>query len=305
MARIRTIKPEFWEDEKIALLPMPCRLFFIGCWNYADDFGVIKGNAVLLKSQIFPYDETLRVSELKKWIDALVDARFLVPISHKGESYYFIRTFRTHQILDKRFEKSYIGKEITNDLINNALGDYDVVTTCSRSSHDVGRGNGRGIGRGKEELGGTGEIAADDVPVVLSKNPEDLISDDSIKPDPKEKSCAKKENPAFEKFRKWIAENAPNVGRIKEPFSEEEFMKLKQDFSLDQIQNTLLAMHNWKPLLTRNVNANLTFRRWAAKNQNEKNYGKTIKPPPPSDAELMQAVAEGLSRSRTRQEWEL
>ena len=44
MARIRTIKPEFWEDEKIGKLPIPCRLFFIGCWNFADDFGVIKGN---------------------------------------------------------------------------------------------------------------------------------------------------------------------------------------------------------------------------------------------------------------------
>ncbi|MEG2761260.1 MAG: hypothetical protein RR921_08040, partial [Mucinivorans sp.] len=164
MARIRTIKPEFWEDEKIAELTMPCRLFFIGCWNYADDFGVIRSNAILLKSQIFPYDETLRVSELKKWIDALVNARFLIPISHKGESYYFIRTFRTHQILDKRYEKSYIGKEITNELINNALKEHNedttgtrsehvVNTTSTHSSHDVGRGIGRGIGKVGEEVG--------------------------------------------------------------------------------------------------------------------------------------------------------
>ena len=129
MARIRTIKPEFWEDEKIGKLPIPCRLFFIGCWNFADDFGVIKGNAALLKSQIFPYDENLRVSEIKKWIDSLVDARMLVPIIHAEESYYFIRTFRSHQILDKRYDKSYIGKEIAKDLINRALNDHDVNTT--------------------------------------------------------------------------------------------------------------------------------------------------------------------------------
>lgn len=147
------------------------------------------------------------------------------------------------------------------------------------------------------------EIAAD-VVVVLSENPEDLISDDSINPDLKEKSCAKKENPAFEKFRKWIADNAPNVGKLKEPFTEDEFVRLKVDFSTDQIQETLKAMHNWKPLLTKNINANITFRRWTAKQTTEKSYGKTIKPPPASDAELMQAVAEGLSRSRTRQEWE-
>lgn len=137
MARIRTIKPEFWEDEKIAQLPMPCRLFFIGCWNFADDFGIIKGNATLLKSWIFPYDEDLRVSEIKKWIDALVNARMLVPIISNGESYYIIRTFRSHQVLDKRYEKSYLPKELVTKIVEDALRDHYETTTCSHSDHIV------------------------------------------------------------------------------------------------------------------------------------------------------------------------
>lgn len=140
MARIRTIKPDFWEDEDIGKLPIPCRLFFIGCWNFADDYGVIKANATLLKSQIFPYDENLRVSEIKKWIGALVDARMLIPIILDGykkrpaeESYYVIRTFRSHQVLDKRYDKSYISKdkEYVKMLINKALLDDDVNTTST------------------------------------------------------------------------------------------------------------------------------------------------------------------------------
>lgn len=150
MARIRTIKPEFWEDEKIGKLPIPCRLFFIGCWNFADDFGVIKNNPVLLKSQIFPYDENLRVSEIKKWIDALVDARMLIPIILDGEknhpaeeSYYLIRTFRSHQVLDKRYEKSFISKDksFVKSLINTALSKtlcgHIVDTTSLHSEHQV------------------------------------------------------------------------------------------------------------------------------------------------------------------------
>ena len=150
MARIRTIKPEFWEDEKIGKLPIPCRLFFIGCWNFADDFGVIKNNPVLLKSQIFPYDENLRVSEIRKWIDALVDARMLIPIILDGEenrpaeeSYYLIRTFRSHQVLDKRYEKSFISKDknIVKSLISIALSktqsEHVVNTTSSHSEHMV------------------------------------------------------------------------------------------------------------------------------------------------------------------------
>ena len=146
MARIRTIKPEFWEDEDIGKLPIPCRLFFIGCWNFADDYGVIKANVALLKSQIFPYDENLRVSEIKKWIGALVDARMLIPIILDGdkkrpaeESYYIIRTFRSHQVLDKRYDKSYISKdkEYVKMLINKALENDDVNTTSTPRQHYV------------------------------------------------------------------------------------------------------------------------------------------------------------------------
>ena len=40
MARIRSIKPEFWRDEKIATLKNKLAgFFFIGLWNVADDEG--------------------------------------------------------------------------------------------------------------------------------------------------------------------------------------------------------------------------------------------------------------------------
>ena len=127
-------------------MPIPCRLFFIGCWNFADDYGVIKGNPALLKSQIFPYDENLRVSEVKKWLNALVEARMLIPIilddanqRPAEESYYVIRTFRSHQVLDKRFTKSYLGKDenFVKSLIDKALSHYDVNTACNPREHVV------------------------------------------------------------------------------------------------------------------------------------------------------------------------
>ena len=150
MARIRTIKPEFWEDEKISQLPLPCRLFYIGCWNFADDFGVIKNNPALLKSWIFPYDEALRVSEIRKWIDALVDARILVPIIYNRESYCIIRTFRNHQKIDTRYEKSYFPKELVNSIIDEALNDYTETTACSQCDHIVTTTQER---RGEERIG--------------------------------------------------------------------------------------------------------------------------------------------------------
>ena len=41
MARIRTIKPQFWDDLKIGRLSRDARLLYIGLWNFADDLGVV------------------------------------------------------------------------------------------------------------------------------------------------------------------------------------------------------------------------------------------------------------------------
>lgn len=244
MARIRTIKPEFWEDEKIGKLPIPCRLFFIGCWNFADDFGVIKGNAALLKSQIFPYDENLRVSEIKKWIDSLVDARMLVPIIHAEESYYFIRTFRSHQILDKRYDKSYIGKEIAKDLINRALNDNVVNTTSTPRDNDVF--------------------------TTTEKEEEKEDKKESPNGDKKEAvaSSPAPSNLDFLKFNDWLKRKAPfcsNPKNFSSQITEAEFLKLKEKYTGKQITDVIEQIENRKDLRKRYTNLYRTVLNWAKK----------------------------------------
>ena len=244
MARIRTIKPEFWEDEKIGKLPIPCRLFFIGCWNFADDFGVIKGNAALLKSQIFPYDENLRVSEIKKWIDSLVDARMLVPIIHAEESYYFIRTFRSQQILDKRYDKSYIGKEIAKDLINRALNDNVVNTTSTPRDNDVF--------------------------TTTEKEEEKEDKKESPNGDKKEAvaSSPAPSNLDFLKFNDWLKRKAPfcsNPKNFSSQITEAEFLKLKEKYTGKQIADVIEQIENRKDLRKRYTNLYRTVLNWAKK----------------------------------------
>lgn len=244
MARIRTIKPEFWEDEKIGKLPIPCRLFFIGCWNFADDFGVIKGNAALLKSQIFPYDENLRVSEIKKWIDSLVDARMLVPIIHAEESYYFIRTFRSHQVLDKRYDKSYIGKGIVKELISKALNDNDVNTTSTPRDNDVN--------------------------TMEEKEEEKEDKKESPNGDKKEAvaSSPASSNPDFLKFNDWLKRNAPycsNAKNFSSQITEAEFLKLKEKYTGKQIADIIEQIENRKDLRKRYTNLYRTVLNWAKK----------------------------------------
>ena len=132
MARIRSIKPEFWEDEQIAQLPYPCRLFYIGCWNFADDFGILKNSPTLLKSWIFPYED-LKVSEVKKWIDMLIEAQKLVPLTYNRENYCIIRSFRKHQSTDKRYERSYLPKEQVISIIEQTLREHAETSPWPRS----------------------------------------------------------------------------------------------------------------------------------------------------------------------------
>ena len=77
----------------------------------------------------------------------------------------------------------------------------------------------------------------------------------------KEKSFSEK----FLNFQKWIDKNASNVAKMKEPFTENEYERLMEEYSADFVKGLLLDMHNWKDLLKKNVNANLTFRKWAKK----------------------------------------
>ena len=69
-------------------------------------------------------------------------------------------------------------------------------------------------------------------------------------------------DPDFLKFQKWIQEKAPQVAKLKEPFTQEEYLKIKEEFSGDMTAEVLLAMHNCKDLLKKYVSANLTFRNW-------------------------------------------
>ncbi len=195
MARIRTIKPSFWEDEKIAKLPRACRLFYIGMWNQADDMGVIRGNTALLKSAIFPYDEDLRVSEVQKWIDALVDARMLIPITYKSESYYIIRTFRSHQKFDARYPNFLIPKEISSKEIDNY--EHPASTQREHIEHPTREGE-REVYR--EYITPYNPPMGDMCEDSENKNPDDSPK---IQKEEKEKSSAKKEkepNYSFDAF---------------------------------------------------------------------------------------------------------
>lgn len=70
MARIRTIKPEFWVDEVMVELPFETRLLFIGLWNFVDDHGYIQDKPKRIKMMVFPADNILIEDSLNALCDS-------------------------------------------------------------------------------------------------------------------------------------------------------------------------------------------------------------------------------------------
>lgn len=66
MARIRTIKPEFFKNEQLSDLPAITRLLFIGLWTQADKEGRLLDRPKRLKAEIFPYDNVNIDTELSR-----------------------------------------------------------------------------------------------------------------------------------------------------------------------------------------------------------------------------------------------
>jgi len=99
MARIRTIKPDFWTDEKIVELSAFARLLFIGLWNFADDEGRMVCSPKRIKMQILPADP----ADSPRLLDELSGAKLIERYVVDGIEYLEINNFARHQKIDKRF----------------------------------------------------------------------------------------------------------------------------------------------------------------------------------------------------------
>lgn len=97
MARIRTIKPEFWTDEAITECSLSARLLFIGMWNFADDAGNLDRSAKQLKIRIFPTDKL----DCEPLIQELIAHGLLIEYSVSDKKYLHIPGFAEHQVINR------------------------------------------------------------------------------------------------------------------------------------------------------------------------------------------------------------
>ena len=108
MARNRMIKPEFWSSETLNSISLESNLFFIGLWNFADDYGVLLDNDRQLLGNIFPYRENISAEDIKKWKKELIEKQLLVPITIKKKNLLIIKSWFEHQKVPNPSKRSYL-----------------------------------------------------------------------------------------------------------------------------------------------------------------------------------------------------
>lgn len=94
MARIRTIKPDFFKDEVIAEMKAPSRLLYIGLWILADREGRMADKPNRIKIEIFPY-EKINVDAI---LNELHEREFISRYEKNGIKIIQIKSFHRHQI---------------------------------------------------------------------------------------------------------------------------------------------------------------------------------------------------------------
>lgn len=99
MARIRTIKPEFWTSEQVMECSLGARLLFIGLWNFCDDEGRHPLAPKQIKALIFPADD-MPISDIERMLVELSTNGLIKTYSVEDREYFYIPGWR-HQKIDR------------------------------------------------------------------------------------------------------------------------------------------------------------------------------------------------------------
>lgn len=240
MARIRTIKPGHCSDKELPNISLQAHLLWVLNWCFSDDSGVFEDDPLLIKSNLFPRRQDVRVEQINQWLGQLVKARYIIPFTHNGVGYYINRTFEKHQRIDRPQPS-----EIPTDVIRRILDE------CSTN-----------------------------VRPCIVRDSKGIVEEGISKAPPASKTTSDKYSPeqlaSFEKFQKWLLSDAPNVAKMKNPFTIDQYLKLAKDFKAEVIKDLIMKMDNWADLNKKNLYAYKTFLNWSAREFNNAKVAKDI-----------------------------
>lgn len=141
MARIRTIKPEFFTSSDITSLTPLSRLFYVALWCESDREGRLKWDKKTLKLRYFPAENC----DINSMADELVDAGLVVIYTFDGKEYAEILMFKHHQVINNKEAQSILPSRVKG-------------ASKTRESGVLGEGKEGREGKGREHASTTRDI---------------------------------------------------------------------------------------------------------------------------------------------------
>ncbi len=154
MARIRTLKPEFWSSPGVETLDPFARLLFVAMWNWADDYGVGVANPRELLGFAFPLDEQITVGDVRGWLDDIARVFGVEFYEVDRRAYYAIPSWEKHQKIDRRSTRKFPGPPPKTPVSGTLHRDTaETHESPPRARRDAGAGTEEQRNRGTEEIG--------------------------------------------------------------------------------------------------------------------------------------------------------
>ena len=103
-----------WASGQVARLSRDARLLYVGLITLGDDDGRLKGSAALVRSQIFPYDDDVKVADVTRWLKEIEVQKLVVQYKVDGEQYMYHPKWEDYQLLreDRRRDSNIPAPDI-------------------------------------------------------------------------------------------------------------------------------------------------------------------------------------------------
>lgn len=172
----------------------------------------------------------------------------------------FLRLLENDKMITRRLEQGQTIIRLTNYENYNTLGQQTGRKTGQQNPHRVSvsedeRDSNRDTERDSD---GTAMGQRRDNTNKVNKVNKEESTPDAVASHPPTNDEIK----LFEGFKKWVTDYAPRVAQMKEPFTIEEYLKLRKKMHKDQVKQILTDMHNWEPLIKKNRSSYLTCLKW-------------------------------------------
>lgn len=179
MARIRTIKPEFWKHENLSELPEATHMLAAALLNHADDEGFFNANPGLVRAECSPLREP-SVS-IQESLSLLTEVGYIrLGDGEDGKRYGWIVTFDDHQRVNRPTPSKIRSLRIRWD---DSVSTHGELTEGSSQERKGKEGNREG-NREASESGDSEFALAPPAPTGTDAKPPAKTKPSAPKPEP-------------------------------------------------------------------------------------------------------------------------